>query len=369
MHSGPNAGPATFQERGVAVPFTTPSLLGTRLRHTARGLELVVPHPARARGVYVMACNDLRHFGAATMHDLAIAERLIALKEITPRSVRAAGLAVAAQGAAGRPARAAALAAIQSNRDDGAAAVNTLVQRLVRQANNAPSRAPNGATIGAPNTAPCRPAALDPPNALEQKAKHVLLRLADQLGKPAAALTLDLEALAGSAAGVVLGRAEPSRCASRLADLGALIDSLREQAAGLPGRSGQAARFVIASGMASQTAIRRHLAELTVRLDDATSCLAEWSSAPAHLAAALMVPEWLLDGWSYTGLIWQESGLATPRGALDEMALQVPLLPREAGEPLATEPRPLLTGAEDWRGGATVYDLVARNERILAYAA
>ncbi len=330
----------------MAVPFTTPSLLGTRLRHAARGLELVVPHPARARGVYVMTCADLPQYGAATLHDLRLAERLTALRDITPRSVRRVGLDVAAQGLAGRPARAAALAAEQTDRGDRTAAIALLLQRLIHQTSGAPS---NQATF-------------------DVQAKQVLLRLAGQLGRPAAVLTTDIEAIAGLAAGVILAQGDRPRCAGWLADVGALAADLRAQAANLPGKWGQAARLVIASAAATHVAVSQRLAELAGRLEDVRGCLAEWGSAPARLTAAFMMPEWMLDGWPHTWLIWRESSLAAPHGALAEMALQVPILPREAAGTAVMEARPLVTGAEDWRSGATVFDLVARNERILAHA-
>src|ERR1700712_5461419 len=48
--------PTTFLERGVAVPFTTPMLAGTRARPAEKqGLELVIPNPSGGRGVYIMA--------------------------------------------------------------------------------------------------------------------------------------------------------------------------------------------------------------------------------------------------------------------------------------------------------------------------
>ena len=46
---------ATFGERGVSVPFTTPALAGARVRRDARhGLALLVPNPSGGRGIYVL---------------------------------------------------------------------------------------------------------------------------------------------------------------------------------------------------------------------------------------------------------------------------------------------------------------------------
>ena len=91
----------TFAERGVAVPFTTPVLSGTRARQAAGGVELVVPHPAGVRGVYVLRWAELGNFCAATLHDQALAEGVGRLASVTPGSVRAVARAVAQDGAAG----------------------------------------------------------------------------------------------------------------------------------------------------------------------------------------------------------------------------------------------------------------------------
>ena len=55
--------PATFLERGVAVPFTTPMLAGTRARPSERGgTELLVPNPSGGTGVYILPWGSLRDF-------------------------------------------------------------------------------------------------------------------------------------------------------------------------------------------------------------------------------------------------------------------------------------------------------------------
>ena len=62
--------PATFLERGVAVPFTTPLLTGARARLGARcNVELVVRNPSGGRGYYIVPCASVRALCRPTVHD------------------------------------------------------------------------------------------------------------------------------------------------------------------------------------------------------------------------------------------------------------------------------------------------------------
>ena len=45
--------PPTFAERGASVPFTTPIIVGSRIRGRQDRLELVVPNPSGAKGNYM----------------------------------------------------------------------------------------------------------------------------------------------------------------------------------------------------------------------------------------------------------------------------------------------------------------------------
>lgn len=61
--------PTMFTDRGVTVPFTTPLLASTRARRSDRQvLELIVPNPSGARGVYSPAAADITALGRSTVH-------------------------------------------------------------------------------------------------------------------------------------------------------------------------------------------------------------------------------------------------------------------------------------------------------------
>src|SRR5215472_10209040 len=94
--------PATFRERGVAVPFTTPLLTGARVRRAEQGgTELLMLNPAGAPGVYILPSTGLGTLCRPSVHDTRLNQRISTLPTITPASVRDAAREVAASGLAG----------------------------------------------------------------------------------------------------------------------------------------------------------------------------------------------------------------------------------------------------------------------------
>lgn len=101
--------PATFLERGVTVPFTTPFLLGTRIRptDTRSGREVVIGNPSGGRGFYIVPWGALPEVCAPTLHDRRLRQRLSDQTAIAPSLIRETARIVAAEGLAGSAAAAA----------------------------------------------------------------------------------------------------------------------------------------------------------------------------------------------------------------------------------------------------------------------
>lgn len=347
--------PATFAERGVAVPFTTPALEGARARAGSGGIELVVPHPAGARGVYIMTGADLARFCAATLHDRLLAAGLAALPSVTPDTVRAAARAVAAEGAAGRAAAAAAADAAAAARRHRLRARTALLRCLIAQIDGG-----------------CASADLD------VRGRGAILELAPRLGAAPEQIADDIELLADLYADIGIGADDRQARWPRLADaIGSLLAAVRPLGAACPGQTALAASLVVATGEATLALVRRTLTLAQARLANINLLLADWIAEPARVAAMLARPAWLLDGWEQICLIWELAGPANRRGALCELALVVPALPQEAGTWLGVafddaerqRLRKLVRGFRDWRCGGVVFDLIARNEQIRAMAA
>src|SRR6516165_10382513 len=97
--------PATFLERGVAIPFTTPLLYGTRARPSERhGTELIVPNPSGGRGVYVLSWGAVSQLCQPTLHDQIFNERIAGLVAVTPTAIRRVARDIAMEGLAGEAA-------------------------------------------------------------------------------------------------------------------------------------------------------------------------------------------------------------------------------------------------------------------------
>ena len=80
--------PTTFLERGVAVPFTTPMLLGARARPSDRGgIELIVANPSGGRGTYILPWVGICRLCHPTVHDTRLYQRIAGSQGVTPASI------------------------------------------------------------------------------------------------------------------------------------------------------------------------------------------------------------------------------------------------------------------------------------------
>lgn len=126
--------PTTFLERGVSIPFTTPQLNGARARPGERTeLELVIPNPSGAHGVYIVPWGSQNHFCTLTVNDRQLMDAISKQSGVTPETIRHIAREVAATGLAGRGAMSAAEQARQSDNQAQLQANFDLLIELVRQ--------------------------------------------------------------------------------------------------------------------------------------------------------------------------------------------------------------------------------------------
>jgi hypothetical protein len=349
--------PATFRNRGVAVPFTSPAVAGARARGGEQGIELVVPHPAGARGVYILAWPAMASAYNLTLHDTLLLEQIAGLPMLNPRVVRDAARIVASSGSAGRAAQDAAQTATAQERDRVLLATRRLMQKLLVQAE-------------------------DPMAGPETHASGPIERIAASLGCSADTAIAAIAKLAFAYAWLGL-EPQDSQAPCRL--VLAALDRLSIELTALIETGGTAIHSAAACVLAASEATRL-LARLSVE-----HAAARTADLPALLRTAtcglpgdeadqddLMRAAWLLDGWEQICLVWR---LAAEGGrqleALAEMVLLVPALPEEtkswSGIVVKYDERQHLLrswqGFDTWRTGSAVYDLVARNERIRSLAA
>ncbi len=323
---------ATFWERGVSVPFTTPALAGARVRHDARhGLVLLVPNPSGGRGIYVVPWSGLRDMCNPTLHDGMLHDAVLASKggPITPGVIRAAGRRVAAAGAAGRAAHAAAVKAMQAEAESQQATNHYLLYALAAQTTAQASAAEVSGLAG----------------------------IVDEIGVGPHADRADI----------------PAR-------LGQLKAMRAELAAWLRMGADDAGSASMACGMADLTirCAEHVLRAAREQATDVKGLLAGWRAQPDGLAAVFSRPAWVLDGWGLPCLLWgAASGVAARRAALLEIGQMLVVLPKEAGEwvgesidaEASQALRPMAGLSRDVRSGLGALDLVARNEHFRAMAA
>ncbi len=352
--------PATFPDRGVAVPFTTPALAGARVRKAPRGVELVTPHPAGGRGVYILAWAEVAASCAPTWHDALLIERIAALPALGPRDIARAARAVALEGAAGHKAREAAQAARARDLRLALQTTALLVRMLVAQTGGGDCSSDD----------------------LDRRGRDAIRHLAEAWRHPAAAIGNDMETVSGHYTAIGLDRVtEAAGCRRTLAALDRLCARLAAWTGAGPGAGDPTAIAVLAGAELVRTLARRALAEalaMATELPVLLRALAGGPPAAENATRDLTRVEWLLDGWEAICMVWDLSAEAgQPRAGLAEMALMMPVLPQdaEAWAAIVADPgtrgRPLRStaGLADWRAGSAVFALIARNEHIRALAA
>jgi hypothetical protein len=357
--------PATFKERGVAVPFTSPLLIGARVRRGQRHrVELVVPNPSGGRGVYILPWASARALLRPTVHDSRLNQRIGMLKDLTPATVRQAGLEIASLGLAGRRAKETALAAIASDAEDRRVTACMLLIAIASQAD------PYG--LGATNWHD------EPTPELERRAQMIIERTAHKFDQSPQAILAAVGALAAVLApgglAVQTRRARLPRLMQHLTDLRTeLVEWAQEHAvdtrADLADMITGFVDFAVAVAEVSLT-------RLHAMLGNVASLLTTWSRCPQHVMEYAARPEWLLDGWEQVCQVWWSSPSAEHRrAALTEMAQLIPVVPHEVSDWVAAsgELDDGLLGAAislnaDWRTAVAMLNLTARNERIRAHA-
>jgi hypothetical protein len=358
--------PATFRDRGAAVPFTAPLLAGARVRKSSRrGIELIVPNPSGARGVYIVHWPGVRELCNPTLHDRMLVHSISRLPRLDPAAIREAALEVAIEGYAGRSAAAAAEATRAGDVSQRLLAQFLLLAELVEQIE------PTG---WRPSTLAERTPEFD------RRAGNLLRRIAPSFDCPAANLAHGLVTMAIMLVPIGVGR---DNRAARIPRLIAWLDDARsnlvqwlaadtENDIGGLGRTVTGTMKVLGDGATSILARTRGLAA------DPTALLRAWVANADDTQDLLSRCDWLLDGCERIGLLWKIAGsAASRRAALLEMAQLLPVLPQEtvnwipnAIPPEVMDPVCRVVSRDDsWRAGGSAFALIQRNETLRAMSA
>jgi hypothetical protein len=359
--------PTTFLERGVAVPFTTPHLLGGRIRPGERRIpELVLANPAGTEGVYILPWAALPDFCPPSLHDRAIWSRINGLQLLTPRSVQTAARKVAAEGFAGRDAAAAARVAGGSAEQQRVLLHYHLLLELVRQGEPASSGLP--------------PPERDTPTNVERRARKVLEGLRQDNSLPPSAAVDALEEISSAFEGTGL-RGNPTGAALPLLclEVATVIQQVMAWGdAGTPEQR-QSSRLLVQAAEVTLRCARVALANAQAQLEDIWALVHRWRVEPDSVLVLVERSEWLLDGWRQICALWRSSPAEGRLGAALEMAALVPVIPSEVGAwcgfDASGEMDATRGGLRNWRRTVKPHQdwatgrVMERNEHLRAIAA
>ena len=341
----------SFQERGVAAPFTAPMLANARIRPARRGnIEIILPNPSGERGFYVLTWAGTRELCRPTLNDTLLADGLAALPLLSPVSVRRVARDLAASGHLGEDGRQAAFTVAEREAKAAAAIHAQLAQlveeQLAQRAGN--ERQPVDAAVTVVGTMPGQRTGTVSP--VLESLSHVFV----PAGLGSTAATARLPGLIGR--------------------LRAMSASIEKWAEPHPDPEMAAIGLAVASG--ARTAAEQAEALISAARSltrDMPGLLRAWLADPSDVAAKVERPDWVLDGWDYIALLWESA--ARPgweRSALLETAQLLTPTPRELADWLrlpagqhGAEPAARVTSLGDgWRNGSAAFALVARNERL-----
>lgn len=359
--------PTTFLERGVTMPFTTPRLFGARGRPSRdAGLELILPNPSGGRGVYVLNWGKLSGYCRPTVHDRHLITNVAALTTITPRTIRRTATEIAAAGMAGEDAMTVALHGIEAERDEMIVGNYMLLTTLVDQLGPTSPTAASSAKGTGQN--------------VEQRAQHAVAQIAARMEKSPAWVASSLESLSDILRPIGI-RAQTSptqvrRTLDLLRTVRAEISEWGLKNADTP--LGNYAGMIGAVADLTVSLTSTMVEQVNVMTDETIKLLQTWSDDPDSVIRVAAQPEWMLDGWEQICLLWRQARHnAAERAALAEIVALVPVLPREVidwaglgrdGDAL-NQLRRYVPLNEDWRTGATVFELISRNEQLRAAGA
>ena len=355
--------PQGFAQRGAVVPFTTPNLLGARLRPTAGkgGLEFVLPSIGGSSEGKIIAGDALEQTEGLTLHDRALWRKLQSLAFITPERLRIASQDIAQEGLRGRAAMDVATEQVSADTTALRRTFFLLLTNLIRRTE-----------MPAENTVPPEQESL---TYLRPRIGRAIGRIAKRIN----AQTEDVEAALEALAGVLmpLGKAGDSVLGHRrlaLFNLRAFVQELGTWTAPRAGSPrGSRAEWILRKAALSLSCAEAAIAELDRVMDDTTILIRAWQRDQQSVLSRVARSEWLLDGWDIVIALWRQSEPSDREAILWEMTQLVPQLPKEvenwAGFPKGgTEIR--LAPSTPWQGmdwrRQRPLEYIARNEVLLA---
>lgn len=311
--------PASFAERGVVVPFTTPQLFGAWLSRARPGAEeeLTLPNFSGQPGQISLSGAQLLQTPGLTAHDRVLWQKLKAIPQFSPEKLRDAVINTAADGWRGRAAMAWA--------EDQKAADSTASRRmffllltdLIRR-----TELPAEAKV---------PPEQESLIYLRPRIGKAVARLARRYAMTTEAVEAAVEALASLF--MPLGKRDDAVTGHTRSALAELESFTREIEQWLAPRHDNArgvrAEFVLRKAKLSWICARAAVNELDRVLEDTTILIRAWQRDQESVLRRASRPLWLLDGWDLIIALWRQSEPSDREACFWEMSHLVPPLPKE----------------------------------------
>jgi hypothetical protein len=358
--------PPTFAERGASVPFTTPIIVGSRVRGRNDVLELVVPNPSGAKGNYILGWKSLPEVFSLTVHDRVLHRAIDEAGASTPEAVRTATLRTAATGLAGPAAAKQAKALLKEQEDFKLLIQFSLLSETVKQL----SQGQLQITLAHVQSETGR-----------QQAKLILARVAHRVNIEGNELYARIEAWSDAIGAI--GTPKVAK-APRLRKMRQRIEEFANSIGGWSevDKSEHAPLGGLASLVARETSAlaAEVFAEADTFIEKVDRTVAKWDQSLEAISAAVERISWMLDGWDLLVAMWEDAVIKAPheqQATVQELARILPIIPeeevsgarRDKIRDIGVQRRKLVKPMEDWVTGTIDADLRTRLEKYKAKAA
>lgn len=319
--------PATYQERGTAVPFTTPSVAYSRVRKDTRdGLEVLVPGLSGGRGVYVIPWAGLRNMFKLTVHDRALHEEIATAKAASPAEVRQVALQVAQSGLAGLDVGDAARNALEIEAQERMVANYNLIGHVIKVV--------SGDKLDISLDRAGTPEA-------QREIRQKLAAAAGTIGIEPYDLNVGLEYWADMLAPVgAPGSAEGGRLRRLMRAINQSIMNIGAWSRSTPTDVSDQADMICRVATGTGKMARSYAATIDRFGDHPGETLKNWPRAQKGIEGLVGKLIWLLDGWENIVATWDhavEGDTEAKVRAIEQIYVHLPVVPREELDPKQRE--------------------------------
>jgi hypothetical protein len=351
--------PATFEERGISLSFTTPQLAYCRIRKDYRDrLEVSLPNIGEGKGNYVIPWAALGQAVTLTAHDRALQEEVQRIDAMSPYDIRTAELTIAREGLAGPDVAEAATKALDADAKHIDLTNLMFMAKVIMAANAMSPEMLAGIATGKS----------------DDMVRNAAYKAAGEIGLTPAQLDEKLGRLSKVVSPLgIEGAPESGRLRRLIADLQEFRDSLERWIGAHPNGDVELAKF--SAQVAALTLDRGSgvIADFDSRARDPIKILQQWTVESEELQKDVIRLSWLFDGWEMIIRTWEQAkdeGRDAEDSALATIFRALPLLPKSEFEESETNRTSTLRISrrrsvkmyENWVTGEIDYDLLSRIE-------